>query len=72
MCWAKIAHCQAFFVKDYGTVLRGNHATTDVILLALFVYHVLLQSLYKNHLWNVYHFRYYTMSLDSIDYINYQ
>ena len=38
---AKIAHYQAFFVKDYGTVLRGNLATTDVILLALFVYHVL-------------------------------
>ena len=36
ICWAKIAHCQVFFVKDYGTVLRGNLATTDVILLALF------------------------------------
>jgi len=36
---------------------------TDVILLALFVYPVLFQSLYENHIWDVYHFRYYTMRL---------
>ena len=27
------AHCQVFFVTDYGTALRGNQATTFVILL---------------------------------------
>ena len=48
-CWAKIA-CQCSLVKDYETALRGNHATTDVILLALFVYHVFSIFVWESYL----------------------
>ena len=32
-CCAKIAHGQVFFVKDYETALRENHATRNVVLM---------------------------------------
>ena len=54
---AKIAHCQVFFVKDCETALRGNHATTDVILMVLFVYHVVFNLCLRIISENVYHFR---------------